>query len=276
MTSAGELSFDVLTDDEAPPATAAETIYGRALRFPARQAPHVVANFVSTIDGVVSLGLNDGTDSSTVSGRQAGDRFMLAMLRAAADVVMIGAGTLRASVGHQWTMASVAGGHLDALRAYRAELGRPSDPAPLVVVTGSGQLPSHVALTRPETQPIVLTTPAGAGNVATAFPKVRTLVVGEARRIRGDDLVAALHRELGAGLVVCEGGPTLLGSLIAAGAADELFLTVAPWIAGRDPSHPRLGLVNDFVASPRALRTTALTSARRSGSHLFLRYRFGA
>jgi riboflavin biosynthesis pyrimidine reductase len=275
MTSVGEVSFDVLTDVEGPPTTAAETMYGRSLRFPTRPEPHVVANFVSTIDGVVSLGLNDGTDSSTVSGRQPGDRFMLAMLRAAADVVMVGAGTLRASVGHQWAVTSVAGSHLEALQEYRAELGRSSDPAPLVVVTGSGQLPSHVALTRPQTEPIVLTTAAGARNVAAAFPKVRTLVVGEARHIRGDDLVAALRRELGAGLVVCEGGPTLMGSLIAAGAADELFLTVAPWIAGRDPSHPRLGLVNDFVASPRALRTTALTSARRSGSHLFLRYRFG-
>jgi riboflavin biosynthesis pyrimidine reductase len=276
MTSVGDVSFDVLTDVEGLPPTAAEAIYGTALRFPARPDPHVVANFVSTIDGVVSLGIKDGTDSSTVSGRNPGDRFMLGMLRAAADVMMIGAGTLRASAGHQWTVASVAGTHLDALREYRGELGRPSEPAPLVVVTGSGQLPSHVALTRPETQPIVLTTRAGASNVATAFPKLRTLVVGDSRRIRGDQIVAALGRELGAGLVVCEGGPTLMGSLIGAGAAHELFLTVAPWIAGRDPSHPRLGMVNDFVASPRALRSAALTSARRAGSHLFLRYRFSA
>ena len=88
---------------------------------------------------------------------------MLAMLRAAADVVMIGAGTLRANAGHQWTVASVAGSHLDALQEYRADLGRSSDAAPLVVVTGSGQLPSHVALTRPQTEPIVVTTAAGAG-----------------------------------------------------------------------------------------------------------------
>src|ERR1700730_4814950 len=195
MTPVGDATFDVPAGVEGPPPTAAETIYGRSLRFPTRPGPHVVANFVSTIDGVVSLGLNDGTDSSTVSGRQPGDRFMLAMLRAAADVVMIGAGTLRASVGHQWTVASVAGSHLEALREYRTALGRASDPAPLVVVTGRGTLPPDVAPTQPQTEPIVLTTAAGARNVATAFPKVRALVVGEARHIRGDELVAALRAE---------------------------------------------------------------------------------
>src|ERR1700730_6761109 len=185
MTPVGDATFDVLTDVEGPPATAAETIYGRSLRFPTRPGPHVVANFVSTIDGVVS----------PVSGRHPGDRFRLAMLRAAADVVMIGAGTLRASVGHQWTVASVAGSHLEALREYRTALGRASDPAPLVVVTGRGTLPPDVAPTQPQTEPIVLTTAAGARNVATAFPKVRALVVGEARHIRGDELVAALRAE---------------------------------------------------------------------------------
>jgi len=54
--------FEVLTAVEATATTDAEHAYGGPLRFEAKPRPRVVANFVSTIDGVVSLGLNDGTD----------------------------------------------------------------------------------------------------------------------------------------------------------------------------------------------------------------------
>ena len=61
--------------------------------FPRPARPYIVANFVSTIDGVVSLGVSDGTDSSTVGAGSEADRYVMAMLRAAAGAVVIGAGT---------------------------------------------------------------------------------------------------------------------------------------------------------------------------------------
>ncbi|HYL71429.1 MAG TPA: hypothetical protein VEY89_09055, partial [Candidatus Dormibacteraeota bacterium] len=124
--------FEVLTAVEATATTDAEHAYGGPLRFEAKPRPRVVANFVSTIDGVVSLGLNDGTDSSAVSGHNPADRYLMGMLRAAAGAVVIGAGTLRATVGHQWTPDAVAAEHSAALNAYRADLGLPQGPAPLV------------------------------------------------------------------------------------------------------------------------------------------------
>ncbi|MBV9101071.1 MAG: dihydrofolate reductase family protein [Candidatus Dormibacteraeota bacterium] len=265
-------AFELLTPSEGEGQTDAERMYGGPLRFAQQPHPRVVANFVATIDGVVSLGLHDGTDSSTVSGHDAADRYLMGMLRAAAGAVMIGAGTLRASVGHQWTPGAVAPGQAAELAAYRAGLGLPDSPAPLVVVTGSGQLPSHVALTDPQTEPVVATTPQGLPRVRAAFPRLRTVVAGSGRPINGEDLLAELAAELGPGLVLTEGGPSLVGALLRAGSLHELFLTVAPWLAGRDPSHPRLALVNEFVAGPHGLKRAELVSARRAGDHLFLRY----
>ena len=268
-------AFQVLSADEGPAATDAERAYGGPLRFHAKPRPRVMANFVSTIDGVVSLGLNDGTDSSAVSGHNAADRFLMGMLRAAAGAVVIGAGTLRATVGHQWTPDAVALEHSAALAAYRADLGLPRESAPLVIVTGSGQLPSHVALTDPATEPVVATTPKGLTTVRAAFPRLRTVVAGDDGTMAGDQLMHTLASELGVAHVLTEGGPSLLGMLLSAHAVQELFLTVSPWLAGRDPSHPRLGLVNDFVAGPHELSPAVLMSARRAGDHLFLRYSLG-
>ena len=226
--------------------TAAEQRYGAPLRFPdSAAAPYVVSNFVSTIDGVVSLGLHDGSDSAVTGGSSPADRYVMAMLRAAADVIVIGARTLADSAGHQWTPDAVAPEAVADLAAYRGALGR-EGLAPLVIMTASGRLPAHVALTRPATE---------------------TLVVGSFESLRNVCL------ERGWRLVLCEGGPTLMGTLVAGDAVAEVVLTVAPHVAGRDAAHPRPGMVAGFAAGPDALREYELLSVRRAEAHLFLRYR---
>ena len=99
----------------------AEVAYGGPLRFPASPRPYVIANFVASIDGVASLGLTDGTDSTTLSGSSRADRYLMGLLRASADAVVIGAGNLRATPGHQWTPAAVAGDDAPAIEAFRFE-----------------------------------------------------------------------------------------------------------------------------------------------------------
>jgi riboflavin biosynthesis pyrimidine reductase len=269
----GEVGFETLFDTGRIAETAAERLYGAPLRFPKRPRPYIVSNFVSTIDGAVSLGITDGTDSSTISSHALADRYVMALLRAAADVVVIGAGTLRASVGHQWVPKILVPEYEDVLRAFRESLGRAPGTAPLAVVTGSGQLPSHVALTEPATRVVVVTSPAGATKVRDAFPALQVITAGESERISGADVAGALHRELRAGVVLCEGGPTLLGSLVAAHAVHELFLTVSPLLSGRDGSHPRPALLEGVAFEPSALLAATLLSVRRAQNHLLLRYR---
>ena len=251
MTRSAGGALEVLFETAPGPAeTAAEQRYGAPLRFPDADppgaAPYIVSNFVSTIDGVVSLGLHDGSDSARVGGSSPADRYVMAMLRAAADAIVIGARTLADSAGQQWTPDALVAEPVAAdLAGYRRALGRDGS-APLVIVSASGRLPAHVALSRPATE---------------------TAVVG------GLEPLLALCRERGWRLLLTEGGPTLLGALVAADAVSELFVTIAPHVAGRDAAHPRPGMVQGFAAAPDALRACELVSARRAEAHLFLRYR---
>jgi len=83
----------------------------------------IYANFVSSIDGVVTLGANPSA-GSVISGKSAADRFVMGLLRACADAVVLGAGTLRATPGHLWTPAHVYPALATEFTALRSALGR--------------------------------------------------------------------------------------------------------------------------------------------------------
>jgi riboflavin biosynthesis pyrimidine reductase len=76
--------------------------------------------------------------------------------------------------------------------------------------------------------------------------------------------------------ILTEGGPRMLGGLIAADALDELFLTISPVIAGRGRDDDRPGIVDGLSLEPAAFRSARLLSLRRGGSFLFLRYRLSS
>jgi riboflavin biosynthesis pyrimidine reductase len=271
-----ELSFEVLSGGGGDPLPA-ERPYGGALQFPDAPRPYLVANFVASIDGVASLGVTDGTDSTTLSGNSRADRYLMALLRASADVIVIGARTLRATPGHQWVPAGVAGDQAALIDGYRAARHGSSDPAPLVVVSGSGELPAHVALEHPATRTAVLTSASGAAEVRRAHPAVEVIEAGDGTdEIPGAEVTKAVSSVFGPGLLLCEGGPSLFGRLLGARAVQELFLTVSPRIAGREHDQARLGIVDSWAADPEAPRTATLVSVRRSEDHLFLRYRLEA
>jgi riboflavin biosynthesis pyrimidine reductase len=272
-----EPSFEVLTGGDGDPLPA-ERPYGGALHFPEAPRPYVVVNFVASIDGVASLGVTDGTDSTKLSGNSRADRYLMALLRASADVIVIGAGSLRATPGHQWVPAAVAGDQAAVIDGYRTARHGSPDPPPLVVVSASGDLPAHVALDHPATRTAILTSTAGAARVRRAHPAVEVIEVAAAVDgwFEGATIITALSGVLGPGLLLCEGGPSLFARLLGAGAVHELFLTVSPRIAGREHDQARPGIVDGWAADPEALRDATLASVRRSDDHLFLRYRLEA
>lgn len=219
------------------------------------------ANFISSLDGVVTLGPS-GSPGPVLRGDDEADGLVMGLLRIHADALVIGAGTLRAELGHQWTAAYVDPRHRDAYRAF----GRP-DPR-LVVVTASGELGSSES--RLPAGALLLTTDAGAARLSGRLPagcRVRTL--GDAPKAA--DIVAAVRAE-GHRRILCEGGPTLLGRMVDEGVLDELFLTLSPVLAGRQTGDGRLGFVQGFHFLPGAGRWARLRSLRGHGSHLFLRY----
>lgn len=204
-------------------------------------APFVRVNFVSSADGAVTV---DGR-SGDLGG--AGDRRLFGLLRRLADVVLVGAGTVRTE---------------DYRGARKPTLGG-STPPPIAVVTGSGDLdPGSRLFTDTHVPPIVLTLPTtDAAPLAAAGAEVVVL-----ERLTPDLLLAALA-ERGLHRVLCEGGPSLFGDLLAADAVDELCLSLSPLVAG--------GTAGRIARGPDGspARPMDLAGALHEDGTLFLRYR---
>lgn len=251
--------------------------YGASLTFPSRpDRPTVIVNFVSTLDGVVSYATAEAAGGGEISGFSAPDRFVMGLLRAHADAVMVGAGTVRAAPAEDWTPASIypdAAGDFGALRREMALAPEPTT----VVVTASGDVdPTHPGLRDPAIPVLIITTRAGLHRCATlASASNVTVTVAGAERVAPHDLLVVL-RDAGFRLITCEGGPHLLAELLAADVVDELFLTIAPQIAGRSADHPRLALAEGVAFDVAAAPWWTPVSFARSGGHLFTRYRRAA
>jgi riboflavin biosynthesis pyrimidine reductase len=260
--------FEVLFE-RAPPGyqlpSELERLYGR-LGF---SEPVLYSNFVSSLDGVVTLG-SQPSAGSVISGKDPADRFLMGLLRACADAVLLGAGTLRATPGHVWTPAHIFPDLAAGFAALRESLGRSPEPR-LVLVTASGELDTtHRALAAGAT---VVTTQAGATALGNRLPPgCDVIAMGTGRSL---DLRRTLDelRRRGYGVVLTEGGPHVVGQLIERGLLDEAFLTLSPVAAGRDREE-RLGMVAGVELLPKAGAWARLLSARRHGDYLFLRYGF--
>ncbi len=252
-------------------------LYG-SLRMPLSRAhPRVISNFVTTLDGVVSLNTRGHASGADISGFSAQDRMVMGLLRAIADVVIIGAGTLAADSLRLWTAAAVFPQLADEYRRLSKALGK--SEAPLnVIVSGSGKLDLRLPVfVSGKVQALVVTTAEGAKQLLKrGIPdSVEVRAIGRsgsaisARAILDD--VCRVHPSK---LILVEGGPRLLGHFYAEHLVDEQFLTLAPQIAGRDIGDRRPGLVMGKAFAPGDALWGTLTDVRRGSSHLFLRYSF--
>jgi riboflavin biosynthesis pyrimidine reductase len=237
--------------------------------------PTIIANFVSTLDGVVALDRHGATGGREVSGGFEPDRFLMGLLRATADAVLVGAGTVRASHTRAWTPDRVHPPSAAGYAAWRRALGLAPAPA-AVIVSASGVLdPSRVRQPSPDQATIIVTTSEGARRLRAERPLPGAEIVarGHGDRVAVEALLDVLASR-GFELVVAEAGPTLFGQLLAADAIDELFLTLAPRIAGRSDEVPRLGLVERVSFGPQAIPAGRLVRVMRAADHVFLRFAF--
>jgi riboflavin biosynthesis pyrimidine reductase len=261
--------FTVLAEDEDlprwdVPGELAE-LYGGAIGL---VEPCVVANFVESLDGVVAV---PGLDRShaVIGDKSEADRFVLALLRACADAVVVGSGTLRSSPQGTWRIDKAYPPATAALAELRARRGRSKQPLVVVVTTGASLDAAHPVL---ESGALVLTTEAAAAGLRESVPGASEVVaVTDGATV---DLAAGLDllRERGSSVILTEAGPSMFGSFVASGLVDELFLTVSPVLAGRG-SDARLGLVEGIELLPQSRVTGRLRSVRTHDSHLFLRYK---
>jgi riboflavin biosynthesis pyrimidine reductase len=176
-------------------------------------------NFVESLDGVVALP-DVPRSNRMISDDSEADLFVMALLRAFADAVVIGSRTHRAHPNNKWTAEAASPSHAADFAEVRRSLGM--RPQPEIVV------------------------PSRRDGLASVIAELRAR---------------------GSRRILCEGGPTLFGALLAAGLADELFVTVSPLLAGNG-----LSLVEGVELLPDRRVAGTLTGVRRHGSHLFLRY----
>jgi riboflavin biosynthesis pyrimidine reductase len=243
--------------------------YGGPLSFPpSTERPYVFANFVSSIDGVVSFGIPGRAQASLISGGHPGDRFVLALLRAAADAIVVGAGTLRNEPGVTWSPEAAFPEGGAGFADLRARMGKP-ERAVTVLVSGSGAIDPRAPALVERVPVVVLTTERGATVLGGLPPhvEVRTLTRGTA-----DEMIAIAAETSRGTLILTEGGPTLFGQFLRERAVDELFLTVAPLIAGRARDDPRLSLVEHAAFGPEDAPRPRLLSTKAASDYLFLRF----
>jgi riboflavin biosynthesis pyrimidine reductase len=256
-------------------------MYDGDLHFPESSAerPFVLANFVSTLDGVVSYEIKGQSGGSTVSGSDTADRFIMGLLRASADAIIVGARTIRdAGPESLWIPEYTYPDAKLLFREYRVDvLHKPEYPL-LVVVSGSGRLELERAIFRtPGVRTAVITTSGGRDLLvragATKLPSVEIHALdANGGTMAPMAMLQLLCTQLGVRRLLHEGGPTLFGQFLGAEAVDELFLTVSPQIAGRKADTIRPGLVQGLEFMPACAPGFQLLSVKQRAEHLYLRY----
>ena len=163
-------------------------------------------NFVTTLDGRVTG--DDGTSGSLTAGA---DRMILGVIREHADVILVGASTVRA----------------ESYRLPRA--------TPLAIVTTSGDLTGHGFEPREGAPAVLVLAPGSATDAVrrslSGIPHAILPLPDRGEPATADEILGAL-RAHGAERIVCEGGPGLAGLLLAAGLVDEVCLTTVPRLGG--------------------------------------------
>jgi riboflavin biosynthesis pyrimidine reductase len=252
-------------------------LYGRLHVPMPRSRQHVFANFVSTLDGVVSLQVPGHAGGADISGSSVQDRMVMGLLRATADVVVVGSGTLAADPGHLWTPDGICPALADDYRMLRVALRKRATPLN-VVVSGSGRLDLKLPVfASGRVQALVITTTAGAKHLLKQKvpPALEVRAIPRSRgEITARSILKAIDETKAGKRILIEGGPRLLGNFYAERLLDEQYLTIAPQVVGRDDGDGRLGLVMGTAFRPGHGRWGTLTEARRGASQLFLCYSF--
>ncbi|MGH9564573.1 MAG: RibD family protein [Candidatus Angelobacter sp.] len=274
--------FEILFDYAEPSSIqhGAYAPYGN-LGFPVPTAnrPWIYSNFVQSLDGITSfLGVHPSGGEISQSTE---DQWLMGLLRAHADAIIIGLNTLieetRSSPYLNGGRGPVYRVEDAALQDLRRKLGRGNEK--VVFVTGSARLePAQFRVfDGDQVDAYLLSTSEGTARLRDKGVKV--ISAGSGQFVDLPLAMRLLRKQLNINYLLCEGGPTLYGHFSRAGLIDEKFLTIAP---------VEIGLIvppeqGPPVKRPTAFITTGFTQAnaprwrwmscRRAANHQFSRYR---
>jgi riboflavin biosynthesis pyrimidine reductase len=216
-----------------------------------RSVPRTRVNFISSLDGAATHdGLSGGLNNPA-------DKVVFDTLRMLSDVVVVGAGTIRAEGYGDIRLEPDAA-------AWRRSEGLVEQPAIAIVSSNLDIAPTHPIFATTNPRPMVITHAASPVDRRTALAQVaEVLVCGEEAvdiRLMVETLTAAGYPQ-----ILCEGGPHLLGALIEADCVDEFCLTLSPVLEGGSAGRVAQG-------GAQATRRMALLDTFAVEDMLFLRY----
>jgi riboflavin-specific deaminase-like protein len=222
----------------------------------APERPWVMLNMIATADGRASLGGRSGPLSDPA------DRALFHGLRSAVDAVLVGAATLRTE--HYGRIIPDI-----SRRQRRTEQGLSEEPL-ACVVSGRMTITQDIPLLAEPAARVVILTASQASLPATAA-HVEYVRAGRDGQLDLAAAIAQLYKRYGVQSLLCEGGPHLARQLLGAGLIDELFLSLAPILAGGEPAGGEALriLAGEELTPPVALE---LRSVLQHDSELFLRY----
>lgn len=239
--------------------------------------PYTTINFVVSRDGRISYAEPGEVGGASVSEGSPADIWVMQLLRARCDAVLIGDGTVRAESDHRWTVEYLGGADAPAFTWLRAAEGR--RPVPLQAICSlTGAIERHWAVVADESfDLLVATTAAGADEARRRLagrPNAEVVAFGD-DRVDTARLGAWLLAERQVTSLLCEGGPSLYGSMVADGAVDDEFVTLAPILIGglSSAGTRRPSLVEGVGFAPGASPRVEPLSLRRAGHHLLVRSR---
>ena len=252
-----------------------QAVYGRWPLPAPTTRPYTYINFVTSRDGRISFNEPGKSSGGPVSGFNQHDRWGMALLRARADAVIMGASALADAPRQTATAQAIFPKDADAWHWLRQHEGRA--PVPLhVVVTRSGRLnAASIVLTDSKIEVLVVTTDEGAQRAHAAAddqPNVRVLSTGDA--INYVRLGRHVREEYGVATLLSEAGPNIYGGLLAAGVVDDEFVTLSPIVVGGSDEKPRPSLIEGVAFDPDHPPRSRLLTLRRSGDFLFLQSRY--
>ncbi|MEV8375828.1 pyrimidine reductase family protein [Kribbella sp. NPDC056861] len=207
-----------------------------------RSKPHLRSNFVSTVDGAVEI------DGQSKSLSTKADQEVFGKLRMLSDVVLVGAGTVRAEGYKPLRLGAER-------RKWRQAHGLPENPTLAVVSARLDLDPVDPVLAEAPIRPIVLTHAAAAPDRREALSEVADVLDCGESEVDLAAVIATLA-ERGLPQILCEGGPHLLGALTAADLVDEMCFSLVPLLAG--PGSGRITAGPDSTAARKLVLRSAL------------------
>ncbi len=236
--------------------------------------PFVFSNFAQSRDGRVSYnepGISTGGDVTRFNPH---DRWLMALVRARADAVMMGDATVKVEGDHIWSAEFICPSDAEAFTLLRRTEERRPLPF-LVILSYDGNVGFDQAVFQDQQQHVIFATTHQGAEVAQNVHCAASMDVHELGESTVDlhKLMQILQHDYNIQHLLCEGGPRVMGGMLNAGLVDEEFVTICPTFVGRTAERFRPSYTEGVAWLPQNAPYSQPVTLHRAGDFLYMRTR---